>query len=644
MGIEILPLGAGQDVGRSCILVRFNRSVQGGGRQTWAREDPPHQHQHHSTQSSSTAARVGRRESAFDRRVTTAGHSEPYTVLLDCGAHLGHSGDVRTFPDLRPYINEVVAVVVTHFHLDHCGALPVLVGHYGYRGPIYMTAPTKTVLPILLNDFAKIMARKSRKQYQQHQQPGGQHQGPQAAQQSGTPRGRDQDLPTCFTQEDIQRCMERISLIGLHETVQVLPDLTIKAYYAGHVLGAAMFLVKYRGSAESVLYSGDYNLTPERHLGATVVDRCQPTVFITESTYASTIRRNRFAREHDFLSKVERCIRAQGIVLIPCFAIGRAQELVLLLSQWWDRRGIDAPIHVSSDLMEVVLDYYRMYQQWTLDGNGSTTRSRTTGSGGGDASSKYVRPLDPDMELKGPAVIFAAPGMLTAGTSLAIFAEIAEDERNMVVIPGYCVAHTVGAKLLQGQRDITLPATFDAHGRLEQRTLSVKLSVENLAFSAHVDARGILSTIRTVQPTNVVLVHGDRKAMKWIKDRIFHRLGIPCYNPPTGVTLCFSTDDTARVSVPRHLLCGQGSVRGRLVTGYDGTVDGITLIPNGSVVPPSSISTTSTPAPGSKAEPPVPPRAARKRRFGDARPSDPRQPAPKKPGGGLLGKAPPGYM
>ena len=109
----------------------------------------------------------------------------------------------------------------------------------------------------------------------------------------------------------------------------------MKAFYAGHVLGAAMFLVKYKGL--SVLYTGDYNMTPDRHLGCAVAERCRPDLLITESTYATMIRESRRIRERNFFTKVHRCIMDGGKVLIPVFALGRAQELMLLLESYWDR-------------------------------------------------------------------------------------------------------------------------------------------------------------------------------------------------------------------------------------------------------------------------------------------------------------------
>jgi integrator complex subunit 11 len=161
--------------------------------------------------------------------------------MLDCGMHMGYN-DERRFPDFS-YISRygrltdyLDCVIISHFHLDHCGALPYFSEMVGYDGPIYMTHPTKAICPILLEDYRKItVERKGEKE------------------------------SNFFTSQHIKECMKKVVAVNLHQTVQVDDELEIKAYYAGHVLGAAMFHI--RVGHQSVVYTGDYNMTPDRHLG-----------------------------------------------------------------------------------------------------------------------------------------------------------------------------------------------------------------------------------------------------------------------------------------------------------------------------------------------------------------------------------------
>lgn len=165
--------------------------------------------------------------------------------------------------------------------------------------------------------------------------------------------------------------------INLHQTINVDEDLQIRAYYAGHVLGAAMFYVKV--GEESVVYTGDYNMTPDRHLGAAFIDKLRPDLLITETTYATTIRDSKRTRERDFLKRVHECVEKGGKVpkrsesahlvqvLIPVFALGRAQELCILLDTYWERMNLNIPIYFSAGNMKSCESYlYRINRKSQL--------------------------------------------------------------------------------------------------------------------------------------------------------------------------------------------------------------------------------------------------------------------------------------
>uniref|UniRef100_A0A914ZI74 Integrator complex subunit 11 n=1 Tax=Parascaris univalens TaxID=6257 RepID=A0A914ZI74_PARUN len=174
--LKVTPLGAGQDVGRSCILLSI------GGK----------------------------------------------NVMLDCGMHMGYQ-DERRFPDFNyisggvPLTDFLHCVIISHFHLDHCGALPYMTEMIGYEGPIYMTYPTKAIAPVLLEDFRKVQTEF---------------------------RGE----TNFFTSQMIKTCMRKVTPVNVNEEVNVDDKLSIQAFYAGHVLGAAMFLIKV--GSESVIYTG----------------------------------------------------------------------------------------------------------------------------------------------------------------------------------------------------------------------------------------------------------------------------------------------------------------------------------------------------------------------------------------------------
>lgn len=444
--------------------------------------------------------------------------------MLDCGMHMGYN-DERRFPDFTYITDEegdrltdhLDCVIISHFHLDHCGALPYMSEMVGYDGPIYMTHPTKAICPILLEDYRKItVERKGEENF--------------------------------FTSEMIKNCMKKVVVVNLHETKQVDEELEIKAYYAGHVLGAAMFHIKV--GQQSVVYTGDYNMTPDRHLGAAWIDKCRPDLLITESTYATTIRDSKRCRERDFLKKVHDCVEKGGKVLIPVFALGRAQELCILLESYWDRMNIKVPIYFSLGLTEKANHYYKLFITWTSQKIKKTFVQRNM------FEFKHIKPFDRAfIDNPGPMVVFATPGMLHAGLSLQIFKKWAPNELNMVIMPGYCVAGTVGHKILNGARKLELE---------NKQILDVKLSVQYMSFSAHADAKGIMQLISQCEPRNVMLVHGEAAKMDFLKNKIQQEFGIDCYKPANGESVIIETTHNIHVDIPLSLLKREASKTGLL--------------------------------------------------------------------------------
>ena len=369
----------------------------------------------------------------------------------------------------------------------------------GYNGPIYMTQPTKAICPILLEDYRKITVdRKGETNF--------------------------------FTSQMIKDCMKKVVVISLHQTIQVDSELEIKAYYAGHVLGAAMFEV--RVGKLSAVYTGDYNMTPDRHLGAAWIDKCRPNLLITETTYATTIRDSKRCRERDFLLKVHDCVERGGKVLIPVFALGRAQELCILLETYWERMNLKVPIYFALGLTEKANNYYKMFIMWTNEKIKKTFVQRNM------FDFKHIKPFDRAFaDNPGPMVVFATPGMLHAGLSLQLFKKWAPYEQNMVIMPGYCVAGTVGHKILGGAKKIEFE---------NKHVLDVKMSVEYMSFSAHADAKGIMQLITQCEPENVLLVHGEASKMEFLQGKIKSEFGINCFMPKNGETV----NIPVKISIP----------------------------------------------------------------------------------------------
>ncbi|RZC57977.1 hypothetical protein C5167_005283 [Papaver somniferum] len=391
MAIDCLVLGAGQEVRKSCVVVTIGEK----------------------------------------------------RIMFDCGMHMGYQ-DHRRYPDFSlisdsgDFNASLTCVIITHFHLDHVGALAYFTEVCGYNGPIYMTYPTRALSPLMLEDYRKVMADR---------------------------RGEEEQ----FTSDHIMDCMKKVTTVDLKQTIQVDKDLQIRAYYAGHVLGAAMFYAKVGDSA--FVYTGDYNMTPDRHLGAAQIDRLQLDL-----------------------------------------------ELCMLLDDYWERLNLKIPIYFSAGLTIQANMYYKMLIGWTSQ---SVKDSYATKNA---FDFKHVCSFERSLiNAPGPCVLFATPGVLSGGFSLEVFKLWAPSEKNLITLPGYCVAGTVGHKLMSGK-----PGKIFVD---KETQIDVKCQIHQLSFSPHTDAKGIMDLVKFLSPKHVILVHGEKPKMATLKGRIESELQIPCYYP-----------------------------------------------------------------------------------------------------------------
>uniref|UniRef100_A0ACD5XRT8 Uncharacterized protein n=1 Tax=Avena sativa TaxID=4498 RepID=A0ACD5XRT8_AVESA len=474
MAIECLVLGAGQEVGKSCVVV-----TMGGKR-----------------------------------------------VMFDCGMHMGHH-DSQRYPDFArilasapgaaDFTSAISCVVITHFHLDHIGALPYFTEVCGYNGPIYMTYPTKALAPLMLEDYRKVMV--------DH-------------------RGEEEQ----YSYEDIQRCMKKVIPVDLKQTIQVDRDLVIRAYYAGHVLGAAMIYAKVGDAA--MVYTGDYNMTPDRHLGAAQIDRLKLDLLITESTYAKTVRDSKHAREREFLKAVHKCVSGGGKVLIPAFALGRAQELCILLDDYWERMNLKIPIYFSAGLTIQANMYYKMLIGWT------SQKIKDSYTVHNPFDFKHVSHFERSfINDPGPCVLFATPGMISGGFSLEVFKRWAPSEKNLVTLPGYCVAGTIGHKLMSG-KPTKIDIDKDTH-------VDVRCQIHQLSFSPHTDSKGIMDLTEFLSPSHVILVHGEKPQMAFLKGRIESELGMPCYYPANNETVSIPTTQNLKINATEKFITSCAAAQAR---------------------------------------------------------------------------------
>ncbi|KAI9295557.1 Metallo-hydrolase/oxidoreductase [Neoconidiobolus thromboides FSU 785] len=421
--LEITPLGAGNEVGRSCIILSFKGK----------------------------------------------------TVMLDAGIHPAHEGiaGLPFYDNIDP--DTVDLVLISHFHLDHAASLPYFMEKTSYSNPVYMTHPTKAIYKWFLTDYVRVSTASV------------------------------DDM--LFDEQDLLHSYEKISVVDYHQEVDV-DGIKFTPYNAGHVLGAAMFLIEIAGV--KVLYTGDYSREEDRHLmAAERPSHVTPEVLICEATYGNQAHEPRLEREARFTSSVHKIVSRGGRCLIPVFALGRAQELLLILDEYWQAHPeLDhVPIYFASSLAKKCMAVYQTYI------NMMNQHIRNQFSSSNPFVFKHIANLRHinSFEDNGPCVMVASPGMLQNGLSRELFERWCPDDRNGLLLCGYSVEGTLARTLLSS------PAKVPS---MRGGKLPLKMEVEYISFSAHVDFNQNSKFIDLVAAPNLVLVHGEPIPMSRLKQKL----------------------------------------------------------------------------------------------------------------------------
>ena len=408
------------------------------------------------------------------------------TILLDCGIHPGYEG-INGLPFLDKIDPESVDVLlVTHFHLDHVASLPYFTERTAFKGRIFMTHPTKAVTRLLLGDYIRLMAMKK-----------------------SSTNADEKDPDVLYTEAELQACIDKIELIDYHQTISLGKGLKFYALNAGHVLGAAMFMIEIGG--RSVLYTGDYSMEEDRHLMAAEIPSAKPDVLMVEATYGVQVHDTRAAREHRFTQTVEQIVTRGGRCLIPVFALGRAQELLLILDEFWQANPHlhSIPVWYASKMASRALRVYQTYA------NMMNVRIRAQMDVGNPFHFQFIQNLKSidvnTFDDRNPSVVFASPGMLQSGVSRQLFDRWAADPKNGCLIAGYAVEGTLAKDIMSAPTEVTT---------LEGRRQPLNCSVDYVSFSAHVDFMQNKEFIHKVDPKHIILVHGQKDEMGRLKSAL----------------------------------------------------------------------------------------------------------------------------
>ena len=421
-------------------------------------------------------------------------------VLVDCGLFQGvkrlREMNWQQFPVDPASID---AVVLTHAHLDHSGYLPALVRD-GFRGRIWCTPSTAALAKILLLDAAHLQEEDAK-----------------YANRRGSSRHRPA-LPL-FDQHDAERAITRLSPHAPGSTFAPAAGVTAEFSPAGHILGAAS--LRLADGDHSVLFSGDLGrsgdpimLPPAAPLAADHI--------VVESTYGDRVHPDEDPA--DVLADVvASTVRNQGIVLIPVFAVGRAQTVLHLLAQLRRAGRIPSvPTFLNSPMAVTATELFlASHDEHRLDEGALHELS---------AGVELVRSVEASKQLtarRGPMVVLSASGMLTGGRVLHHLLQVAPDRRNAIVLAGFQAAGTRGQALLNGARSLRV---FGEDVPVNARVVHVD------SLSAHADSDELMAWLASAPrpPAAVSVVHGEAGAADTLRRRITHELGWPAAVPASG--------------------------------------------------------------------------------------------------------------
>lgn len=405
-------------------------------------------------------------------------------ILLDCG--LKPSQYEEEFPLLEQIdVDSLDAVVISHAHMDHVGCLPYLY-KYGYKGPVYMTDPTKYLTYILLTDYVELKEREGR-------------------------------IPP-YTEGDIESLMYRIITLDYEEVTDIAPDVKLTLYDAGHEIGSALVHLHIGNGRYNILYTGDFKFGRTNLLNKAVNKFRRVEMLIMESTYGGRddVQPPRIEAENTLVKVISETVENRGKVLIPAFSTGRAQEILYILNKKINEGSLKGvPIYVDGMIVET-LNVYLMYPHFL---NREVAEEIYEGinpfasSGSIEVIERAKRVEDRINQIaritqdERPGVIIAPHGMLNGGPILDYFVHLAPDPANKLVFVSYQAENTLGRRILNGERDFVVRSIS-----MGETKVSMRMGVVSIpGFSGHSDRRELMKYVETLEPRprKVVLIHGE---------------------------------------------------------------------------------------------------------------------------------------
>ena len=403
-------------------------------------------------------------------------------ILIDCGINPGARSPMDAYPrldSLNITLDELDAVVIGHAHLDHTGFLPALC-KYGYKGPIYCSEPTLPMMNLIQLDAIKV-----------------------AAAQGRTP---------IYAERDVKQVMRQTITLPYGTVTDISPDIKLVLANAGHILGSALCHFHIGNGDHNFVYSGDIKFGKSILFEAASWNFPRVETLLIESTYGlkEDVQPTRQQVESSFINAVNNTLADGGKVLIPIPAVGRAQEIMMVIDHYMKSgEMVEAPVFTEGMISEAsaIHESYPEYLAREL-------KQKILETDDNPFDSEYFTNIEhadsreEPMRENSPCIILATSGMLEGGPVLEYFKNIAPDKKNKVLFVSYQVNGTMGRRVLDGSKQCSM---LGKEGKVE--VVSVNCGVEKLdGFSGHSDYNQLMSFVQRLRPKlrRVLVNHGER--------------------------------------------------------------------------------------------------------------------------------------
>ena len=436
-----------------------------------------------------------------------------YRIMIDCGLYQEREFKDRNWQDFPVNPSSINSIILTHAHLDHCGYLPKLVRE-GFKGNIYCTEPTSEIVRITLMDSGKIQEEDALQKRQRHEKEGIKKLYP---------------IEPLYTASDAEKVFPLVKGFPYKKDIQITEGISAAFYDAGHILGAAMVKLKIieNGRLKKIIFSGDIGRWNKPII-------CDPTLFeeadtvFVESTYGNRIHETEKEAGKKLAMIINKTCRKNGNIVIPTFAIERAQEILFFVSKFLKENIIPhLLVFMDSPMAINITEVFKKYPEY-LDNE--TRALINKGHSPFDfAMLKTTTTVDESKainHIKGSSIIIAGSGMCTGGRIKHHLVKNITRPESTIAFVGYQAKGTLGRTILEKPKNV----------RILGRVYPVRASIENIeGFSAHADRNDLMRWMKGFKkpPQKIFVVHGEEEASadfaSLLKAKLKSEIFIPAY-------------------------------------------------------------------------------------------------------------------